>query len=197
MPHVDGVEHRYADIDGVTIHYAESGSGEPLVLQHGWPQHWYMWRKLIPPLAERFRVICPDLRGHGWSDAPRSGYLKSQLATDLSGLRTQMRRSRCIEASSCMSCGRCWPANGTATGSRSQPAFCSAYRTRSAARSTTSGASTPTTWTSSACPVRATSCPRRSPTSCSTGRWPSSPDGQNLAGALRHWRGRRGDLCRG
>ena len=86
MPHVDGVEHSYADIDGVTIHYAESGSGEPLVLQHGWPQHWYMWRELIPPLAERFRVICPDLRGHGWSDAPRSGYLKSQLATDLIGL---------------------------------------------------------------------------------------------------------------
>lgn len=86
MPHVDGVEHRYADVDGVTIHYAEAGSGDPLVLQHGWPQHWYMWRELIAPLAERYRVICPDLRGHGWSDAPKSGYLKSQLASDLIGL---------------------------------------------------------------------------------------------------------------
>ena len=50
---------------------------------HGWPQHWWMWRKIIPPLAERYRVICPDLRGHGWSDAPGDGYDKPQFAADL------------------------------------------------------------------------------------------------------------------
>jgi pimeloyl-ACP methyl ester carboxylesterase len=65
------------------VHVAEAGAGEPLLLQHGWPQHWLAWRKLIPELAKDYRVICPDLRGHGWSDAPPGGYDKEQLATDL------------------------------------------------------------------------------------------------------------------
>lgn len=86
QPHVLGVEHRYVTVRGVRLHYAEAGAGEPLVLQHGWPQHWYSWRELIGPLAERYRVICPDLRGFGWSDAPRGGYEKPQLTQDLIGL---------------------------------------------------------------------------------------------------------------
>jgi pimeloyl-ACP methyl ester carboxylesterase len=72
--------------DGLRVHVAEAGAGEPVVLQHGWPQHWWVWRHLIPPLARRHRVICPDLRGHGWSDAPPGGYEKEQLATDLIGV---------------------------------------------------------------------------------------------------------------
>jgi pimeloyl-ACP methyl ester carboxylesterase len=42
-----------------------------------------MWRKLIPPFAQRYRVICPDLRGFGWSDAPPGRYEKKTLARDL------------------------------------------------------------------------------------------------------------------
>jgi pimeloyl-ACP methyl ester carboxylesterase len=83
MPHVDGVSHRQVDLGGLRLHVAEAGSGEPLVLVHGWPQHWFMWRKLIPSLAERYRVICPDLRGFGWSDAPPGRYEKKTLARDL------------------------------------------------------------------------------------------------------------------
>src|SRR5436853_4837604 len=86
MPHVEGVEPRYADVDGLRVHYAEAGEGDPVILQHGWPQHWWVWRDLIGPLAERFRVICPDMRGFGWTDAPRSGYDKPQLARDVIGL---------------------------------------------------------------------------------------------------------------
>src|SRR3712207_8699698 len=71
LPGVAGVEHRYENVNGIRMHYAEAGEGEPVVLQHGWPQHWWMWRDYIGPLAERFRVICPDLRGHGWSDKDR------------------------------------------------------------------------------------------------------------------------------
>ena len=55
------------------MHVAVAGppDAEPLVLLHGWPQHWYAWRRLIGPLSERYRVIAPDLRGFGWTDAPR------------------------------------------------------------------------------------------------------------------------------
>lgn len=86
MPHVEGVEHRWVDAGGLRMHMAEAGDGEPMLLLHGWPQHWYMWRHLIPELAGRYRVICPDLRGFGWTDAPPSGYEKAQLAADVEAL---------------------------------------------------------------------------------------------------------------
>ena len=51
MPGVEGVSHHFASVNGVHLHYAEAGSGDPLVLLHGWPQHWWSWRHLIAPLA--------------------------------------------------------------------------------------------------------------------------------------------------
>jgi pimeloyl-ACP methyl ester carboxylesterase len=86
MPHVDGVSHHFTTVNGIRIHYAEAGSGDPVVLLHGWPQHWWSWRHLIGPLAEHYRVICPDLRGLGWSEAPRTGYSVWDLTADLIGL---------------------------------------------------------------------------------------------------------------
>jgi pimeloyl-ACP methyl ester carboxylesterase len=70
----------------VRLHIAEAGAGEPLVLLHGWPQHWYEWRDVIGPLAEHYRVICPDLRGFGWSEAPDADYAKETLASDMIAL---------------------------------------------------------------------------------------------------------------
>lgn len=88
LPELAGVRHTYVEVNGFRAHIAEAGDpdGEPLVLQHGWPQSWWCWHKVIPRLSERYRVICPDLRGHGWSDAPENGYDKPQLASDLVGV---------------------------------------------------------------------------------------------------------------
>jgi pimeloyl-ACP methyl ester carboxylesterase len=86
MPHVAGVAHRDVLVDGVRLHVAEAGSGPPLLLLHGWPQHWWSWRHLIPALAERHRVIVPDLRGWGWSAAPPGAYAKVTFAQDMLAL---------------------------------------------------------------------------------------------------------------
>jgi pimeloyl-ACP methyl ester carboxylesterase len=86
MPQVDGMSHRMVDAAGVRIHVAEAGSGAPVLLLHGWPQHWYAWRGVAAPLASDRRVICPDLRGFGWSDAPRGPYDKAALAGDILAL---------------------------------------------------------------------------------------------------------------
>jgi pimeloyl-ACP methyl ester carboxylesterase len=82
FPYVAGVTHRYVPANGLAVHVAEAGQGEPLLLLHGWPQHWYMWRYEIPALAERYHVICPDLRGQGWTSAPFTGYGKQRLVDD-------------------------------------------------------------------------------------------------------------------
>lgn len=96
MPQLDGVRHSYVEINGFRAHVAEAGDpgAEPLVMLHGWPQHWWCWHKVIPPLAERYRVICPDLRGHGWSDAPEHGYDKPQLMADLIALLDELGLDR-------------------------------------------------------------------------------------------------------
>jgi pimeloyl-ACP methyl ester carboxylesterase len=54
-----------------------------MLLMHGWPQHWYMWREVIPLVAPHARVIAPDFRGFGWSEVPRGGYEKDQLKRDV------------------------------------------------------------------------------------------------------------------
>jgi pimeloyl-ACP methyl ester carboxylesterase len=86
FPYVEGVEHRFVDTGRLRMHVAEAGSGDPLLMLHGWPQHWYEWRFQIPRLAEQYRVICPDLRGLGWSDAPPAGYEKENMAEDVVAL---------------------------------------------------------------------------------------------------------------
>jgi pimeloyl-ACP methyl ester carboxylesterase len=73
-------------IDQLRLHYATAGAGDPIVLLHGWPQHWWSWRALIAPLAERHRVICPDIRGLGWSEGSTRGYQLRRLAADLIGI---------------------------------------------------------------------------------------------------------------
>jgi len=87
MPHVAGVEHGYAEVRGARLHYAEAGEGPPVLLVHGWPQHWWMWRHHIAPLAANGRrVIAADLRGYGWSDKTARGYRKEELMADMLGL---------------------------------------------------------------------------------------------------------------
>ena len=91
MPEVDGVEHRWVNARGLDFHVAEAGKGEDVVLcLHGWPQHWYEWRHLMPALADRHRVLAMDLRGFGWSDAPADGYEKENLADDVLAVLDEM-----------------------------------------------------------------------------------------------------------
>jgi pimeloyl-ACP methyl ester carboxylesterase len=89
MPELAGVEHHYELVGDVRLHYAQAGpqDGAPVLLQHGWPQHWWMWRDLIGPLSDAgYRVIAPDLRGHGWSGKPATDYRKDALMRDTLGL---------------------------------------------------------------------------------------------------------------
>ncbi len=88
MPTLDGVEHHFVDVRGARLHVAELGdpAAPPVLLLHGWPQHWWSWRLLMPLLADRHRVLAMDLRGFGWSEPTPRGYRKAQLAEDVVGV---------------------------------------------------------------------------------------------------------------
>jgi pimeloyl-ACP methyl ester carboxylesterase len=86
FPAVPGVSHRHVDAGGLRMHVAEAGRGDPVVLLHGWPQHWYVWRDVIPQVAPHGHVVCPDLRGFGWTDALDSGYDLETMARDVLAL---------------------------------------------------------------------------------------------------------------
>jgi pimeloyl-ACP methyl ester carboxylesterase len=93
LPEVPGVRHRFVDVGGVRLHVAEAGpagpaagTGDPVLLLHGFPQHWYAWRHVIGLLAGEYRLICPDMRGFGWSDAPARGYDSASQMRDVLAL---------------------------------------------------------------------------------------------------------------
>jgi pimeloyl-ACP methyl ester carboxylesterase len=83
-------KHETANVNGVNIHYVIGGTGEPLLLVHGFGQNWYMWNRLLPELSKHFTVIAPDLRGVGESDKPEGGYDKKTMATDLHELMKKL-----------------------------------------------------------------------------------------------------------
>jgi haloalkane dehalogenase len=66
-----GFQPNYADVDGLRLHWVDEGEGRPIVCFHGEPTWAYLYRKMLPPLADAGnRVICPDYAGFGRSDKP-------------------------------------------------------------------------------------------------------------------------------
>lgn len=83
--------HHRVEIDGMRQHYLLAGSGEPVVLLHGFPETSYAWRKIIPALSEHYTVVAPDLRGCGDTDRPSGGYDKRTVAADVHRLVRHLR----------------------------------------------------------------------------------------------------------
>ena len=93
------VHHRTATVDGHEVFYREAGpaDGPVLVLLHGYPTSSFMFRELIPRLAERYRVLAPDHLGFGFSDAPpveEFTYTFDALAEVTAHLLTQLGATR-------------------------------------------------------------------------------------------------------
>ena len=83
------ITHGYANVNGIRLHYAETGSGDNLVLLlHGFPEFWYSWRNQLNALGEDFHVVAPDLRGFNLSDKPCNvdDYKIDRVVGDVIGL---------------------------------------------------------------------------------------------------------------
>jgi pimeloyl-ACP methyl ester carboxylesterase len=77
------VTHHTVKVNGIRMHYVEAGEGAPVFMLHGYPETWFAWRKQIPVLAKKYRLIVPDLRGYGGTDKPQTGYDKRNMAKDI------------------------------------------------------------------------------------------------------------------
>ncbi|QQK79303.1 alpha/beta fold hydrolase [Salicibibacter cibi] len=87
------VKERILDVNGSDIHVVEQGEGPAVLLLHGFPDSWYLWRHQIPVLAEAgYRVIAPDQRGFGESDKPaeKGAYLMPALLDDILGVLDEL-----------------------------------------------------------------------------------------------------------
>ena len=70
---------------GVEIYYEETGQGWPLVMLHGWSMSGQVWN-FQKELADSFRLVIPDLRGHGRSSSPAAGYQMENFVGDVVAL---------------------------------------------------------------------------------------------------------------
>ena len=92
-----GFEHRRVMSNGVGINLVHGGTGEPVLLIHGYPQTHVLWHKVAPKIAEKYRVVAPDMRGYGDSDKPAShpedhtAYCMRTRASDLVGVMESSR----------------------------------------------------------------------------------------------------------
>jgi pimeloyl-ACP methyl ester carboxylesterase len=74
------------DLNGIEMHYREMGNGEPLLLLHGFGDCGAGWGSMATALSKHYRVIMPDLRGHGWSSNPANTFTMRQSGDDILAL---------------------------------------------------------------------------------------------------------------
>ncbi|RDH79542.1 alpha/beta fold hydrolase [Mycolicibacterium moriokaense] len=84
------IEHKSIDIHGQRLAYYDEGQGEVLLLIHGMAGSSQTWREILPRLAKRYRVIAPDLLGHGQSAKPRTDYSLGAFAVGLRDLLDEL-----------------------------------------------------------------------------------------------------------
>ncbi|MBM4389411.1 MAG: alpha/beta fold hydrolase, partial [Deltaproteobacteria bacterium] len=82
----------------VDLYYEVAGSGDPLLLLHGFPLNSKMWKGQVKALSRFYKVITPDLRGHGKSAAPDSPITMDMMADDMLSLLNGLKIRKCAVA---------------------------------------------------------------------------------------------------
>ncbi len=86
------IEEKFIETNGIKLHTIIVGSGEPLILLHGFPDFWYGWKNVILGLKDEFKLIIPDMRGYNLSDKPEGieNYKLEILIEDIKGLSEKL-----------------------------------------------------------------------------------------------------------
>ena len=95
MTEIRELSHRFIDANGSRLHVVEQGVGPLVLLVSGWPQTWRAWRKIIPRLAENFRVLAVDPPGIGDSGPSKSGYDTGAVSLHLDAIFVHYGETEC------------------------------------------------------------------------------------------------------
>ncbi|MFW9835751.1 MAG: alpha/beta fold hydrolase [Candidatus Thorarchaeota archaeon] len=89
---MEDIKNVFIETNGIKLHTIIVGSGEPLILLHGFPEFWFCWSKVIPLLKDDFKLIIPDMRGYNLSDKPKGieNYTVELLVDDIKGLSEEL-----------------------------------------------------------------------------------------------------------
>jgi 3-oxoadipate enol-lactonase len=83
-------------LNSISFYYEDLGAGIPMVFLHGFPLGHTIWNGVTPLLVNHFRLILPDLRGHGLSDCPEGHYRMPLIADDIAGLMDYLGMDKAI-----------------------------------------------------------------------------------------------------
>jgi pimeloyl-ACP methyl ester carboxylesterase len=91
-------EHRYADVNGVRLHYATAGQGTLIMFAHGFPEFWYAWKAQLAEFARDHQAVALDMRGYNLSSKPAAveQYAVRHLVEDLRALAEALGHRRLI-----------------------------------------------------------------------------------------------------
>ncbi|MFB8145403.1 alpha/beta fold hydrolase [Microbacterium sp. NPDC056003] len=94
MTDLTGIRSSSVTVNGLRIHVTDAGTGTPVLLLHGFPESSREWAPVMTALSDRARLVAPDLRGAGETDAPNAGYDSETVQRDLIALLDELGLAR-------------------------------------------------------------------------------------------------------
>jgi pimeloyl-ACP methyl ester carboxylesterase len=90
------VQHHYASVNGIRLHYAQAGRGKLMIFVHGFPEFWYAWRNQLAEFGKDHQAVAPDLRGYNLSEKPTEldQYRVDPLVEDVRALAAHLNGGR-------------------------------------------------------------------------------------------------------
>ncbi len=92
--------HKYAEANGIRLHYVTAGKGKLLLFAHGFPEFWYAWKNQLVEFGRDYQAVAPDMRGYNLSSKPTDveQYQVQYLVEDLRALVEELGHNTCILA---------------------------------------------------------------------------------------------------
>jgi pimeloyl-ACP methyl ester carboxylesterase len=98
QPSVPGVQHRFAEVNGIKLHYATTGEGPLIIFLHGFPEFWYQWKTQLVEFGRDFQAVASDMRGYNLSSSPAdiSQYRAKLLVDDVRALADHLGKNKFV-----------------------------------------------------------------------------------------------------